>query len=50
MTIKDIAKICGVSVSTVSRVLNHHPDVQTGILQEECAEILKNFFRELRRK
>ena len=27
MTIKDIAKICGVSVSTVSRVLNNHPDV-----------------------
>ena len=27
MTIKDIAKICGVSVSTVSRVLNEHPDV-----------------------
>lgn len=27
MTIKDIAKQCGVSVSTVSRVLNDHPDV-----------------------
>lgn len=27
MTIKDIAKQCGVSVSTVSRVLNNHPDV-----------------------
>ena len=27
MTIKDIAAICGVSVSTVSRVLNDHPDV-----------------------
>lgn len=27
MTIKDIAKACGVSVSTVSRVLNNHPDV-----------------------
>lgn len=27
MTIKDIAKICGVSVSTVSRVLNDRPDV-----------------------
>lgn len=27
MTIKDIAKACGVSVSTVSRVLNDHPDV-----------------------
>ena len=27
MTIKDIAASAGVSVSTVSRVLNHHPDV-----------------------
>ena len=27
MTIKDIARISGVSVSTVSRVLNQHPDV-----------------------
>lgn len=27
MTIKDIAKVCGVSVSTVSRVLNDRPDV-----------------------
>ena len=27
VTIKDIAKVCGVSVSTVSRVLNSRPDV-----------------------
>ena len=27
MTIRDIARRCGVSVSTVSRVLNDHPDV-----------------------
>ena len=27
MTIKDIAKLCGVSVTTVSRVLNNNPDV-----------------------
>ena len=27
MTIKDIAKRCGVSISTVSRVLNNRPDV-----------------------
>lgn len=27
MTIKDIAKICGVGVSTVSRAMNNHPDI-----------------------
>ena len=27
MTIRDIARACGVSISTVSRVLNEHPDV-----------------------
>ncbi len=26
-TIKDIAKICGVAVSTVSRAINNHPDI-----------------------
>lgn len=31
MTIKDIAKLCGVSVSTVSRVLNERPDVSPAV-------------------
>lgn len=33
MTIKDIAKISGVAISTVSRVINNHPDVSP-----ECRE------------
>ena len=31
MTIKDLAKLCGVSVSTVSRVLNDRPDVSPAV-------------------
>ena len=31
MTIKDIAKQCSVSVSTVSRVLNDRPDVSDDV-------------------
>ena len=27
VTIKDIARICGVGVSTVSRAMNDHPDI-----------------------
>lgn len=30
-TIKDIARLCGTSVSTVSRVLNDHPDVSDAV-------------------
>ena len=31
MTIRDVADYCGVSVSTVSRVLNNHPDVSARV-------------------
>lgn len=34
MTIKDIAVRCGVSVSTVSRVLNDHPDVSDAVREK----------------
>lgn len=39
MTIKDIAKACGVSVSTVSRVLNNHPDVSPAMRERIQAAV-----------
>ena len=32
------------------RALNHHPIVVSGVLREECAELLTNFFSNLRTK
>ena len=34
MTIKDVAAYCGVSITTVSRVLNNHPDVRDGVREK----------------
>ncbi len=42
MTIKDIAKISGVSVSTVSRVLNNHPDVSDAI-REKVQAVVRDY-------
>jgi len=41
MTIKDIAQRCGVSVSTVSRVLNDHPDVSASV-RAQVQEVIKS--------
>lgn len=42
MTIKDIARLAGVSVSTVSRVLNDHPDV-SDTAKEKVLAIVKEY-------
>lgn len=39
MTIKDIAKACGVSISTVSRVLNNRPDVSPEVRRHVMAVV-----------
>ncbi|MDO4404448.1 MAG: LacI family DNA-binding transcriptional regulator [Atopobiaceae bacterium] len=41
MTIKDVAAYCGVAVSTVSRVLNNHPDVSEDTRAKVLAAIAK---------
>ena len=53
MTIKDIAKACGVGVSTVSRVLNKRPDVSDDVRKrvlefvDSCGYIPNNSARDL---
>ena len=44
VTIKDIARACGVSVSTVSRVLNQRPDVSEKVRQRVLAEMEQQGF------
>ena len=34
--------------SLFSMAFNHHPEVETGILEEECAALLTEFFQKLR--
>ena len=55
ITIKDIAKKCGVGVSTVSRAINNHPDINQATRQmimdviEETGFIPNNSARNLKR-
>ncbi len=42
ITIKEIAKLCGVGVSTVSRAMNNHPDINQETKQK-VLEIIKEY-------
>ena len=39
---------CGSVCDLLSMDFNHHPAVEQGLLEEECAGVLKEFFRNLR--
>ena len=39
---------CGSVCNLFDMAYNHHPKVESGLMEEECAEILKDFFRQLR--
>ena len=45
MTIKDIARLSGCGVATVSRVLNHHPDVSEATRQRVMAVVEQHGFQ-----
>lgn len=44
------AGCCGTLTDLYALPFNHHPAVQGGLLQEECAARLTAFFRALRRR
>ena len=41
ITIKEVAKLCGVGVSTVSRAINNHPDINEETKQKVLETIQK---------
>ena len=49
LTIKDIAKACGVGVSTVSRAINNHPDINPET-RKKIMDIIAEKGRNLRGK
>lgn len=40
----------GSLVNLFSFPYNHHPEVVAGVMEDACAEVLRDFFRQLRRK
>lgn len=42
ITIKDVARLCGVGVSTVSRAMNNHPDINTETKEKIMRVISEN--------
>ena len=44
------AGACGSVCSLFSMAFNHHPQVESGVLEEEAAALLRDFFRALREK
>lgn len=41
---------CGSMINLFALPYNHQPALVSGVLEQECADILRNFFRELRKK
>lgn len=39
---------CGTLTDLFAVAYNHHPQVERGVLEEECASVLRDFFKKLR--
>ena len=44
------AGCCGSVLDLFAQPFNHHPQVHSGLLEEECAALLQAFFQRLRDK
>ena len=42
ITIKDVARLCGVGVSTVSRAMNNHPDINQET-KEKIMQVIRDY-------
>ena len=41
---------CGSVINLFEENYNHKPEIKSGILKEECAQLLINFFKKVRSK
>lgn len=41
---------CGSMINLFSLPYNHQPELVSGVMEEQCADELRTFFRELRKK
>jgi tRNA(adenine34) deaminase len=41
---------CGSLTDLFALPYNHHPETERGVLESECAAVLKEFFKSLRKK
>ncbi len=41
---------CGSVINLFNFPFNHHPQIEQGLMQEECAAVLQEFFRQLRQR
>ena len=44
------AGCCGSVLDLFAAPFNHHPEIMGGVLEEECAALLRSFFRERRKR
>lgn len=49
-TLNPKAGSCGSIINLFELRYNHHPEVKTGVCEELCSDLLKDFFRTLRKR